>query len=1058
MSTCPFCGQADQPAAALFCANCGARFKSEVPTDSRYERLKFWGGELRLMTVLFARFWGFESLSDHNRFAEVMIILQELLTEIAAIITQADGTARRIVPDMRVLGIFGAPKAHADDPERALQCSFAIRDFWRRRKSEHELLKDIMITIGMNTGQAFYGHVLKDSPFLTVIGDPINLAARLTDMGVADEILLAETAYQQLTDCAILEHIGARSIKGKSTAIDVYTAKALKEPSADGTAAKCPILGRDEELNRLMSLARRTAGKDVSFCIITGQMGIGKTRLKEEFARRAASEGLAQVLETHCSVEIQTPYYPFRMLLRHYLGLSEFESKDRVVEKIAAFTASRTLSAVELSGIRHLFLTDLKRLGGESIAAIEESIYAAMTNIIREACSKQPVLLIFEEFNRADAMSKKLIAHLVAELRDQPVMFLMINVTRDFLPQIPVSVEEINLAPLSRESIARLIRHILHDADDTVVDFIYRSTSGNPLFTIEAVRNVRRTKLIRRETSGRWFLEKERRLSFLDDLYGVVMSSIDALPTDQRMIIDHASVIGYSFSYRLIDALVNRPDLSGLLNNLVEQEYFTVDRTDGDAHYVFRHNLLKDAAYTVLPVRKRKAIHEQIALIMESLYSEQLEDFYENIAYQYQSSEIYDKAAGYFRHAGDRAKNLYAVDQALFFYEQVIKIRANNEEHVSRETLVQVLLNMSDIHELRGEADKMLKAAEQGAQLVNPDAYPQLALELLERRAFAHTLLGDRAKAETLLQEGIARCTDDTARMLSRFYADLGILSAQQGQPEQSVLYYNMSWNAARSTQDQEGEIRCLRALAELHRGLGNYEMADDYLVHGLEQVIRNDDLRNQSWFRYLRARIAIDLNDLEVAVSALREVQAAADKIGSLENAIRAALDLAVILSARGDSEGAAAALEFVDRKMSLTTREALLAEINLGKALVHQHTGNLDRARDFATNGLKSARSLGLKELEFHLFMLLASLNDAAVDTARQALDIAEELKSAPLIARAMRRLSVAYANQHETSRAQEFAQRALLMLNELKSKLKPEHQQTFMQHPDYVALLSQ
>jgi predicted ATPase len=122
--------------------------------------------------------------------------------------------------------------------------------------------------------------------------------------------------------------------------------------------------------------------------------------------------------------------------------------------------------------------------------------------------------------------------------------------------------------------------------------------------------------------SGRWYLEKEQRLPFLDDLYGVVMSTIDSLPSHYRLIIDYASLIGYSFSIRVLQRLFERAHLKEQLNYLAEEGYIVLSKNDKDPVYVFRHNLLKDAAYTVLPLRKRKEIHQVVASLLEELYAD----------------------------------------------------------------------------------------------------------------------------------------------------------------------------------------------------------------------------------------------------------------------------------------------------------------------------------------------------------------------------------------------------------------------------------------------------
>ncbi len=1056
MITCPSCNHQEMSDEVMFCANCGLRMSGESVQPSASDRLKLWGGESRILSVFFVGFKGFEQLADEHSDFDIMLRVRECMTEIADIIKSFDGTSDLIIPDSRVLGIFGAPKAHQDDPLRVLRCAWQIKNWWRKKKEKSELLGDVKLTMGVNTGRAFFGYILEEFSFLTVIGDAINTAARLAEISPPNEILMSESTYNRVAEYVDAEHVGERSVKGKTAKIHVYLIKELQEESKIVVSPKIPFFGREEELNRLMDIARGLNDMKAKLCIITGQMGIGKTRLKEEFENYISQDNSLNYIETHCSVEIQSPYYPFKFLLRRYFDLNEFDSKEVTTNKINDGIIQKGLSPINAKGLRHLFLTDLKRLKHDEMLSINEEIYASIKNLIKHECQNCPLILIFEEFNKADEMSKYLVAYLISELKNEPIMFLMVNVSKEFITNIDANIDEINVRPLSQKDIKDLVGFMLKDVDDKLIDFMYKSAGGNPLFTIEAVRNTKRSKLIKK-VSGRWVLEKEQRLPFLDDLYGVVMSTIDSLPSNHRLVVDFASVIGYSFSLRILEGLLESTNLNEQLNYLVEEGYIIQSKDDKDPVYVFRHNLLKDAAYTVLPLRKRKEIHQLVATLFEKTYVNQLSDFYEDVGHHYLACENFRKAANYIKLSGDKAKNLYALDQAKQFYQTVLKLDKDTKNQVGTDLVRESLLNLADIYEITSDITRMIRIADQGLQSARQNKDFESEIHFTERYAHALFLINKLTEAEELLLTGVEQCGEKMPDVLSILYSDLGILYQAKGEYEKSILHYNLSWNTARAHSIKKGELLCLHNLSQLHRSLGNYEQALEYLQYGLDELMSEDDLRWRVLFKYIIAGINHQVGHLEKARELLLDCFKISDEIGSVESYLKSALDLAVIYANNGESEKAQEYLQRADEKVSFLIRENLLSEINLKKAMVFHHESDYQKAQDYITGALKIAQKFRQRELEFWCYNVLSLIDTkSAFDHGKEALRIAEKMKLQPLIAIALYRMTQLHIQDDDFERARYYGRKALLVFDDLKYRLTDEHREFFSRRPEYLKLL--
>jgi len=206
MTTCPFCDSEISAEDAAFCSYCGVTLQREGALAGATDRLRELGGEIRMLSVFFVNFSGFETLVDQQIDKDVMINLRECLAEVETFIRSFKGTANQIVADTRVLAVFGAPKAHKDDPLRALRCALEIKNWWTHKKKDKVLLRDITMTIGVHTGRAFFGYIIEEYSFLTVIGDNINIAARLTGLCPADEILISDI-INGLNDVTIIGRI-----------------------------------------------------------------------------------------------------------------------------------------------------------------------------------------------------------------------------------------------------------------------------------------------------------------------------------------------------------------------------------------------------------------------------------------------------------------------------------------------------------------------------------------------------------------------------------------------------------------------------------------------------------------------------------------------------------------------------------------------------------------------------------------------------------------------------------------------------------------------------------
>jgi len=1012
------------------------------------------GGELRLLTAVFVNFTGFEKLSTITEYKKIMVFLREALNRIEDVIHSFDGTSNKILPDLRVLGIFGAPRAHHDDIIRTMRCAFEIQAQWRKQKLANNELESINITIGINTGRAFFGYVMGE--FLTVIGDTINTTARMAEICPPGEILISDATARRALEYIVTEDFGERMVKGKKERIKTYMLKGLKEDALFLRVLQLPVFGRVDELRRLTTLTQGLAKNCLVISVINGQMGIGKTRVKEEFEKQLAKDGLYNCYEAQCAADVQSAYYPFRFFLKNYFSISDAEKQDAAQTKVQRIGSQLGLSPQDIKGLNNFLFGDLPRISTEELRAVDEEIRTAIRDLLRYECKKRPMVVIFEEFNRVDFMTKDLISYLAAELKDTPLMMVLVNPSRDYVVKIPVQVEELNLMPLSFDDVRSLVTFLLGDVDAKLVDFIFRSAGGNPMFTIEAIRNTRRTNMIK-EVSGRWYLEKEQRLAFLDDLYGVVMATIDSLPSNDRLIVDHASVLGYSFNFRILEELLDNRDISDRLDFLVGEGYFVISKGETDPVLIFRHNLLKDAAYSVLPVRKRKELHQRVGGLMEHVYASRLSDFYEDIGFHYAYGENWKKAAYYNKLSGDKAKNLFAIDQAFTFYNSALKIRKEWQNQVPDELAREISLSLTDLYEVTGNVQKMKETAQEGLESARQAGILRDELQFIERLGYSYIMANQYNSAEELFLTGIQKCDEPNQDLNTILNAHLGFAYAGKYEYEKSLLYYNVSWNIARSRSIRNGEVACLYNLAHLHKDLGNYEQALEYLTYGIEMFSKTEEIRRIIQFKGLAADIYCLIGNYEKAREQYLDIYVSAEMIGNIDNVVRSGARLALLLSKKEDRVESMKYLEAIDKKAGQFARENMLAEIDLYKALTFINLGDQTKAADFLKNAIHIAQKFYQKDIECESLVQLSQFEqDQEEYMIRQAMTIAETIKLPPLIARSMCQLAVASHRSGDDDKSRYYGSRSLVIFNDIKSKLGPENQKFYLAKQEYRQLL--
>jgi len=399
------------------------------------------------------------------------------------------------------------------------------------------------------------------------------------------------------------------------------------------------------------------------------------------------------ILEGRClSIGQPISYLPFIDILRTYFNLSESDDMPAIAQKVTDQTkqlfpnsADETLPFLgNLLSIKFGNNLDSK-LKFATPEQIRHQTLMQLKDMFAEMARKQPLLLILEDLHWADDLSIDLVSYLMDELSHIPLMLVCVYRPEKESRTMHLSDQaqrkcfdkytEITLKPLSRLQSRQLVEDLLSidDLPESVRDTILQKSEGNPFFIEEIIRSLIEQGMVYQE-ADRWKARAEiKEINVPDTIQSVVLSRVDRLKEEARYVLQCASVIGRLFKYRLLDHLTAYENkLDGYLNDFEERDLVYEERAVPELEYAFKHAFTQEATYQGILERGRRAFHHQVALGIEKLYQERLEDYYDELAHHYSRSDDPEKAIEYILKAGEKAKRNYANDTAISYYQSVL--------------------------------------------------------------------------------------------------------------------------------------------------------------------------------------------------------------------------------------------------------------------------------------------------------------------------------------------------------------------------------------------------
>ncbi|CAG4927497.1 AAA family ATPase [Paraburkholderia saeva] len=769
----------------------------------------------RQLTILFCDLVGSTALSAQLDPEDMRKILGAYHRCCADVITRAGGFVAKYMGD-GVLAYFGYPRAHEDDPERAVRAGLTLVESIDRL--DVGINASLRVRIGIATGIVVVGDLTGEGEARErgVVGETPNLAARLQTLADAGAVVISASTQRLTGGLFDYRDMGLATVKGIGEAVQVWQVlgpgRVESRFEALHAASLMPIVGRDEEVELLLRRWQRAKGGEGQVVLLSGEPGIGKSRLTAALDERLQSEPHTRLRYFCVHRHEDSASYPFISQLERAAGLRRNDTAAHRLDKLEAVLA---LAADNLSQDVPLLAALLsiateRRYPTLDLAPqkLKEKTLGAMIAQIKGLATRQPLLIVFEDAHWADPSSLEALDRLVDCLVELPVL-LIITFRPEFTPpwigRSQVTLLTLNcLPPRQRaEMIERVTggKALPSEVRDQIIDH----TDGIPLFVEELTKTVLESGLLR-EQDGHYVLDGSLPpLAIPTTLHASLMARLDRLAST-RDVAQIGAAIGRQFSYELISevASMQRDRLDAALDDLVSAELVFRRGTPPDAEYTFKHALVQDAAYSSLLRSRRQQLHARTATVLESRFPDVVEQQPELLAAHCAQAGWTEKAARLWRRAGHSTARRAAHREASALFEKALTAHAALPS--SAGTLAETIDIRWDLHHSLyplGQLDRTRTNLEE-------------AEHIAER-------LGDEVRL---------------ARVLSSLVYTLGSLGDLAGAVETGERALRL----AEQRNDPDGKLRVNMMLARSLYGRGDFERAVAHARHALELLLAGGD------------------------------------------------------------------------------------------------------------------------------------------------------------------------------------------------------------------------
>ena len=889
--------------------------------------------------------------------------------------------------------LFGAPVSFENNTERALEFIAAVQE-----ELQHlETLTGARYRIGMSAGQAFTGVIgSAERCQYAAVGARVNLAARLMAKADWGEVVADENVQHNRNFKFVFR--GEEEYKGFEKKIPTYLLSGRNLGGRSSFTGE--YYGRKNELQILQDFAAPLReGRFAGVAFVFGEAGIGKSRLSYEF-RRSMRDTMA-LSWFHCQSDqiLRKPFNPFIYFLKNYFEQSPENNTDRNRE---LFESNFLELMYDLTESKHPEADAIRReiARTQSVLAASVGIHypgslwdqldargryqnalSAMANLFVAESILQPVVVELEDTHWYDEMSREFLAQFIRRAQGYPLLFLATSRYEDdgskvfifrqnVLQELRIPFTEIDLNFLHPDDLRAFAEARLGGTlHPDLFELLQRMTQGNPFYLEQMADYFREANLLRNQ--GGVLQLKNQDIQVTDSVKQIMMARIDRLSGLVKETVKAAAVIGREFELPVLSAVMARQEefirRNGDIESVLKEQIQTAEKWQiwhamNELRYIFRHSLLREAAYDMQLRTRLRELHQLIAEAIEQLYPNSEERFVD-LAFHYEQAEVEVKTNKYLEKAARYAQRNYLNRQALQFYTKLID-NLNNSAKRSKK-IVKLQLRKGAVHELIGqweEAEQEYRNALKRAKSLN-DWY--LIGRSNRRLGQLLMLRGNYAEGKKHLDVAVTcfELANDQVG-IAKTYGNLGTFFFRQGSYESAQSWFAKAIEINRSIQREAENASIVANLGLIFMNQGHYDEGIRWLEEQIDIAERAEDRQGLTTLYTNLGIIYLEKGSLDSALLCLEKGLTLSEELGNKLFMTICIGSIGSVWEKKGDY---AKAMEMFERDLSLCQELGDKQGLAIANGLIGDllsTIGDFDKSNEYQEQNLAFSRELNYKK----------------------------------------------------------------------------------------------
>jgi class 3 adenylate cyclase/tetratricopeptide (TPR) repeat protein len=955
-------------------------------------------GERKQVTVLFADLTDSTELIRGLDPEAAQQLLDPALQCMMDAVHRFEGTVNQVLGD-GIMALFGAPIAHEDHALRACYAALAMQTAMREYTEEVRRSRglELRMRVGLNSGEVVVRAIGNDLHMdYSAVGETTVLAARMEQTATPETIRLPAASLRLVEGLVQVTALGPVPVKGLSDPVEVFELtgasplrRRLQAAAARGLTR---FVGRQPELEAVRQARARAEAGHGQLVAVVGEAGVGKSRLLYECVHAQDMQGWRVLENASVSYGKATPYFPVIDLLKRYAQIEDADDprtrRARITGQVLTLDESLQDTLPPLLALLDVLPEDSPFRQLEPTQRRQRTLAALKRLLLRES-QEQPLLLVCEDLHWIDAETQALLDSLVESLPTARLLLLV-----NYRPEYQhgwgskTYYTQLRLDPLLPASADEFLHALLGDDPSLapLKSLLIARTEGNPFFLEESVRTLVETGVLVGELGAHRLAKPLDGLQVPATVQAVLAARIDRLPPEEKRLLQTAAVIGTDVPFALLQAIADVPEavLHRGLAHLQAAEFLYETRLFPEPEYTFKHALTHEVAYSSLLLERRRGLHARLVEALEALASDRVAEQVERLAHHALRGESWDKAVTYCQQAGAKAYDRAAFREAVAAFEQAL----------------QALAHLPEDGDTRG-----------------------LALDL--RLALGNPLfrLGEYRRNLALLSEAeaLARVLDDRAR-LGRVLTQMAAVLRITGDLDGAIVAGRQALELAAEIGESALQAHASYTLGQVYWAMGDFGQAAALLRRSVETADWEAGtpstamrIQAQAWL----ARILSALGGFAEGRRHGEEALRLATLVGHGNTPIIAHAGLGHLYLAQGNLQHAIRVLEqglalcrasgnrasFLAIAADLGYASALQGRLVEGRALLEEAI--IEGGRTGGLQG-QARRAVRLSEV-----CRLAGRSEEAWQHARQALDLARQLKERGHEALALHQLGTVQAH---------------------------------------------